>query len=121
MTRYASDTSVPADRSRLEIEATLRRYGATEFASGWSERKAVIGFRISDLQIRFELQMPDPADPEFTHTPGRGQKRTQAAAQAAWEQATRQRWRALALVVKAKLPSLMAGGNLPALLPGGSQ
>ena len=35
MTKYAATTDVPAEKSRAEIEATLRRYGATGFAYGW--------------------------------------------------------------------------------------
>jgi len=35
VSRYAEGTSVPADRSRAEIERTLTRYGADQFAYGW--------------------------------------------------------------------------------------
>ncbi len=31
MARYAETTSVPVDRSKAEIEAVLKRYGASEF------------------------------------------------------------------------------------------
>ena len=33
--RYAAQTEVSSDRSRAEIERTLRKYGATAFAYGW--------------------------------------------------------------------------------------
>jgi hypothetical protein len=32
MTRYAADTSVSVEKSRMEIERTLARYGADAFA-----------------------------------------------------------------------------------------
>lgn len=51
--------------------------------------------------------MPDRNDRAFTHH-SRG-KRTASAANKAWEQATRQRWRALALVIKAKLEAVECG------------
>lgn len=109
MTRYAEQTSVSSDRSRAEIEQTLRRYGAQSFAYGWEADRAVVMFRAHDRHVRFMLPMPDPQAREFTHTPTRGTPRTAAQAYEAWEQACRQRWRALALVIKAKLEAVAAG------------
>jgi len=56
--------------------------------------------------IRFTLPLPDRGSKEFTHTEARGSRRSPEQAQAAWEQAGRQRWRALALAVKAKLEAV---------------
>lgn len=109
MTRFAEATTVPADRSRAEIEKTLQRYGADQFMYGWETGRAVIQFRMNERNVRFIVPMPDPEDREFTHTPSRGTQRSPAQAEAAWEQATRQRWRALALVVKAKLEAVESG------------
>lgn len=109
MTRYAESTSVTAEKSRSEIEATLRRYEASAFAYGWQETQAVIQFQMSDRHVRFELDLPDRRATEFTHTRARGTERSAAQAEAAWEQACRQRWRALALVIKAKLEAVEAG------------
>ncbi|WP_292231017.1 hypothetical protein [Brevundimonas sp.] len=109
MARYAAETTVSQDRSRNEIEATLKRYGATSFMYATEEQAAMIGFRISNRLVKFVLPMPDPKAREFTHTPAKGQVRSQAEATKAWEQAGRQRWRALALVIKAKLEAVAAG------------
>ena len=109
MTRYAAQTEVSAARSRDEIERTLRRYGADQFMYGWESGRAVLGFRMDGRHVRFVLPMPDRHDREFTHTTGRGSVRSESAAEKAWEQACRQRWRALALVVKAKLEAVAAG------------
>ena len=46
---------------------------------------------------------------EFTHTPARNTRRSEAQVGAAYEQAVRQRWRALALVIKAKLEAVETG------------
>lgn len=108
MARYAAGTEVSSDRSRSEIERTLRRYGATAFAYGWQGERAVIQFEANGRRIRFELPMPDRDDPEFTMTPT-GRERSESAAEQAWEQAGRQRWRALALAVKAKLEAVESG------------
>lgn len=109
MARYAAGTDVSSDRSRAEIERTLQRYGASQFMYGYDNTRAVVGFIINNRQVRFVLPMPDPNDREFTHTPGRGQKRSPEQARAQWEQATRQRWRALNLVIKAKLEAVESG------------
>lgn len=106
-TRYAENTSVPADRSRSEIERTLQRYGADGFLYGWEATKALIQFRAHDRYIRFVIEMPDRED--FSRTPTRGNRRSEEAIQSAFEQATRQRWRALSLVIKAKLEAVAAG------------
>lgn len=109
MSRYASDTSVSVDRSRSEIEATLRRYKADQFGYATNARGATVMFTIGGRHIRFGLPLPDPKAREFTHTPSKGQARAPADAEKAWEQACRQRWRALALVIKAKLEAVAAG------------
>lgn len=107
--KYAADTSVSSDRSRAEIETTLRRYGATSFMYGTSTDRAVVAFEANGRRIKFELPMPDPKAREFTHTDARRTARSPAQAMAAWEQACRSRWRALALCIKAKLEAVAAG------------
>lgn len=107
--RYAATTDVPTDRSRGEIERTLSRYGATAFMYGWDQKQAVIQFQAQQRHIRFLLPLPDRNDPSFTRTPSRGTARSSQAAEAAWEQACRVQWRALALVIKAKLEAVEAG------------
>ena len=77
--------------------------------SGYKANMAVIGFTMSGRQIRFLLPLPDKSAKEFWYTPGRGQRRADDAAHTAWEQACRSRWRALYLIVKAKLEAVEAG------------
>lgn len=90
--RFAQTTKVPVERTRQEIESVLRRYGADQFISGWEHGRAMLGFRARNRMIRFELVLPPPAKD------GRAQQRI--------DQETRQRWRALLLVVKAKLEAV---------------
>jgi hypothetical protein len=66
-------------------------------------------FTLSGRHIKFILPLPDPESRDFTHTPSEGRPRTRENAERAWEQACRQRWRALALVIKAKLEAVSAG------------
>jgi len=95
-----------SEKSRNEIEKILTRYGATGFAYAWQGDMALIGFNMNNRMVRFRLPMPPKDSREFTHTEGRGSKRSPQDAQKAWEQAGRQRWRALALAVKAKLEAV---------------
>lgn len=106
--RYAAGTDVPTDRSRGEIERTLRKYGADSFAYAWDDSHAILGFTAHGRQIRFVIPLPDPTDQEFTRT-DTGRTRASAAAADAYERAVRQRWRILALVVKAKLEAVESG------------
>lgn len=108
MSRYAENTSVPTEKSRAEIERTLARYGCDAFMYGQSGGTAVVQFDAHDRRIRFNLPLPDPADAAFTQTPT-GRTRSDKQARDAWEQACRQRWRALALAIKAKLEAVEAG------------
>lgn len=107
MSQYASNTQVSVEKSKAEIERTLRRYGAKSFAYYADDHRAIIAFVQNDRQIRFALPMPDPNSREFTHHQ-RG-ARTPSAREALYEQATRQKWRALNLVLKAKLEAVDAG------------
>lgn len=113
MSTYASQTGVDAAHSRAEIERTLARYGATSFAYATEDRpegaRAAVSFIAHDRQIRFILALPSRTERRFTHTPERGTARTAAAAEKEWEQACRQRWRALALLVKAQLEAVESG------------
>jgi len=106
---YAQDTSVPVEKSKAEIEKTLMRYGASEFASGWDRDRAIIMFRCKDRAIRFVLPLPVKDDRRFAMTPGGRRRRDEQQQYAAWEQACRQRWRALCLCIKAKLEAVAAG------------
>jgi hypothetical protein len=106
---YAENTSVPADRSRNEIERTLQRYGASQFMYGYDESHSMIAFAMGGKQVRFVLPMPDKNDPRFTMTPSGRRKRDASSMLAEYEKATRQRWRALALVIKAKLEAVESG------------
>lgn len=106
---YAEKTSVPVSKTKADIEDMVQRYGADQFVSGYKDNIAVIGFSMLGRQIRFLLPLPDKQAKEYWYTPGRGQRRTEDAAHAAWEQACRSRWRALYLIVKAKLEAVDAG------------
>lgn len=110
---YAEKTTVGVEASRAEIERTLRRYKADAFGYMMDGARAKIAFRIADRHVRFLLDMPAREDAQFT-TYNRSQysapqRRTETEIDKRWEQACRQKWRALALVIKAKLEAVTAG------------
>ncbi len=90
---YAHKTKVPVTQSRAEIERLLERYGASEFGFATSQLgahgRAQIGCKMRDRMLRFTVEIPaDAKNPE---------------------QEARRRWRALALVIKAKLEAVASG------------
>ena len=85
MARFAAKTKVAVDASRLEIERTLTRYGASSFAYASKPDSAAIMFEAGGRRIRISMSLP--TDP----------------------QEARQRWRALLVVIKAKLESVESG------------
>lgn len=93
---YASETEVPVERSRAEVERLCMKYGCSQFMSGVDYEKltARIQFKAKNRIIRFELPLPDPKKFHQTRK---------------FEQASRSKWRALVLVLKAKLESVESG------------
>ena len=96
--RFATRTKVPVDTSRKEIERTLSRYGANGFHYGWERRavaaskgqttmesRAVIGFVVKERRIQIDVPMPED------------------------EREQRRMWRALLLLIKAKLEAIESG------------
>lgn len=106
---YAEKTSVSVAKTKGDIEDLIQKAGAGHFVSGFKGDMAVIGFSLANRQIRFILPLPDKQDKVFWYTPERRSKRTEQQAYAAWEQACRSRWRALYLIIKAKLEAVESG------------
>jgi hypothetical protein len=102
MPPFAQKTTVPVARTREQIETLLTRYGATKFASGWDQTNAVIMCEAKGRQLRFVLPIPDPNHKMFS-----GKTPAQRADAAKAEE--RRRWRALLLVMKAKLEAVASG------------
>jgi len=103
MGRYANTTSVSVDKSRDEIEKILIRYGADEFGYMRKKDYVIVGFKFINRNIRFVVPIPSHEAFETTET---GRERSKSSANAAYEQAIKQRWRALALLIKAKLEAV---------------
>lgn len=112
MTMYAHGTTVSPERSRQEIEQTVRRYKAARFLYAEGEGFAAIGFELERRNIRILLPLPGQDDQAFATRRVRGRRSanaTEVQRRHAWEKETRRRWRALALAIKAKLEAVESG------------
>ena len=94
MGTYAERTTVTPERRRAEIERTLARFGATRFGYLTEPDRAAIACELRGRRLRFMVPLPRPAA---------------YLTKKAHEQAVRQRWAALALVIKAKLEGVESG------------
>lgn len=110
---YASETEVPIERSKAQIEGLLIKYGAEGYHTGWQAATTddpgwdAIEFLWKGKQIRFRLPRPTASDRAFVDKYGMRLGGTKL--QKAMDQKNRQRWRVLYLVVKAKLEAVEAG------------
>ena len=57
MSNFASETTVPVERSRAEIEKLITRYGATSTAFMNSPGRAMVLFEASGRRVMFELPL----------------------------------------------------------------
>lgn len=110
---YAANTSVSVDKSRAEIEGTLRRYGADTFFSGWDLEHAFVSFRVAERFVKLTLPLPSKTEKRFKERPVpnssyRVRALTPQQSAEAYEQELRVRFRALLLCIKAKLESVEA-------------
>jgi hypothetical protein len=93
MALYADKTRVPVSQTRSEIERLLEKHKARKYGTAvdYENMSARVQFHIHDRVIRFVIALPDKKKV------GDGVR---------YERAERQRWRALLLVIKAKLESV---------------
>lgn len=89
--RFAEGTSVAIDKSRAEVETLLERHGASHVAIMRSPEESIVVFQIGVLRVRRAVQVP-----------------TQGSAEAR-DREHRRRWRALVLILKAKLEMITGG------------
>ena len=90
--RFASRTTVAASTTRDQIVEMMKRAGADAFMFGEEATRATIGFRLKGRYLRFTVPVPQRARRNFDNA-----------------QLMRTRWRALWLVVKAKLEAVAIG------------
>jgi len=114
MSMYAATTTVPITRSRAEIEDLLQKHKATQYLTAHDTERgvAIVQFKIQNRIVRFTVKLPRLDDyaklrsrKGSTWSPPASDAQKQAKA----DQDGRQRWRALLLVIKAKLECVENG------------
>jgi len=101
---YAVDTDVPVERTKVEIEKlVVEKHKAEAYMTGQQTKplRAMVQFKMQDRIVRFELPLPT----EDTLPRSRRSRRSDTRV----AQATRSRWRALLLIIKAKLEAVENG------------
>lgn len=116
MSRYAQGTTVPPSKSQGEIAALLRKHGATKTAVAQEDRAISVFFEIEGHRVRIRFSLPTIGETlsalnkecprGWWH---RSDRERAAIAQRRAEQAERERWRQLLLVIKAKLELVAEG------------
>lgn len=121
---YAEGTSVSVEKSRAELDGLLARHGATQRVMGTDDARgeAVIAFTVAprgqpqNERRQIRIVLPVPKIEAFATKPApsnaydrRPRQRDAAEQHKAWEQACRERWRLLCLLVKAKLEFVALG------------
>jgi hypothetical protein len=97
---YAKGTSVPVQKTKVEIEKLAQKHGAKDFYSGWNEKEAVIGFTMKNRMVKVTLPIPTREQmSRHGWVPGKEK----------YEAEIRRRWRVLGLVLKAKLEAIEHG------------
>lgn len=113
MTTYAQTTDVSPGKSREEIETTLLRYGCDGFRYTWDGplNANVLEFRLHGRMVRLFVPMPDKQDARVMERLTEIARKTKSStkSEAVYEQACRQRWRAMLLYVKAILEAIENG------------
>ncbi|NIR28725.1 MAG: hypothetical protein GWN84_05295 [Gammaproteobacteria bacterium] len=104
--RYATRTDREVEDSLADIATLLRRYGAGELITGYTAEQACVAFSLAGRTIRMVAPMPRPDEHAWTPT---GKRRSPEQTERRVQQARRQRWRALALVIQAKLEACEVG------------
>ena len=105
-----SRISVTPAQSRQAIVTTARRHGARDVTFFESDATAAVELTFARRRVR--VAVPLPAFDLYLHSPS-GRRRVQrvGAAQAAYEDQRRRRWKALALLMRAKLYAVVSGAR----------
>jgi hypothetical protein len=111
---FAEGTTVAVEKTRAEIEALLRKAGATEFTSGYTAGEAGFSFVLKGRRVSFSVARPSKDDPKIVKRAMTLSRRSYGAPAApglarAIEEEERRLWRCLLLAMKAKLEIVGSG------------
>lgn len=105
---YATETTVPVERSQAELKQLLEKYGARRHLFFQDESLWNVQFEIENRLYRMTLPRPDEYQDSVLFTP-QGMIRSMTRRERELAQLERSLWRSLVLVIKAKLEAAAAG------------
>lgn len=100
---FAKGTTVSVEKSQVEIQKLVTKYGATSFVSGYNKDNAAIVFEANGRRVKFLLPLPKLEDVQF-----RRWRHNAVRQRTALEKEQRRLWRAFGLVIKAKLEAVQS-------------
>lgn len=103
---YAAGTVVSVARSQEEIQRLVRKHGARKVGTYTDDDAAVVTFQTNDRTVKFRIPMPGPDDPSVRAAAAKIHRAGVEALDRALEAEQRRRWRALVLVIKARLEAV---------------
>lgn len=106
MPQYASDTKVSPEQTLMDIRKTLTKYNANGFSIAEDEKHVGVIFNMEGRRVRFVVPLPERNNKDYQHLRNNGKVKAGQFSPEKYEQAIRQRWRALLLTIKAKLESV---------------
>lgn len=126
MKAYAAGTIVSVEKTKSEIDTLLGKHGATQrgIMADDEERRAMVAFVIGGRHYRLDVPLPDmskfadPSKPDWQQAKGitvpRGWPNWGIEKRKQWtrnsmDQSERERWRAVLLMLKAKLELVRIG------------
>ena len=107
MSKFAKGTTVSVEKSRAEIETLLKKHGIADVGIMSYGGVAVVVFRRGAVSYKLTMPALDPTSKQFTHNGWNVLSERQS--EAKYQQEERRRWRALGLVLKAKLVAASDG------------
>lgn len=109
MTTYAKGTTVPTIKTRMEIEALLRKLGCEELGSAESNGTATVFFRKGNWRVQMTMRLPVLKELADAHYKKHWRSLGVEAVQKLLAQREREAWRGFLLVIKAKFAALEHG------------
>jgi len=103
--RFAQGTIVSPEKTLNEVQALIKRYGATKFAYGEEENRVGVTFEMKNRRVRFVMSLPAKNEAVVRINQSSMTKYSEPA----YQQAVRARWRALLLTIKSKVVSVESG------------
>jgi hypothetical protein len=110
--KYANHTTVPASKSRAEIERLVLGYAGRDasFSYGQGMGKAMIFFVANGRRVKFVLPLPTYEEGKVASKRKRQRSEATKPQIEAWmDTEERRRWRSLLLAIKAKLETVQTG------------